>query len=255
MRTLIASANKQTRTQMAHVVSRMLGWDVVGVHGHGRTAIVNAEKNEPDVVCADMDLRGVNGLSVAGRMARWTPPPALILMGRGNHHALLALEVGVDGFIPKPASNESIASRLRSVVQPRKSHRHVLETMTQGRANRKAIIIHQRRRVISIPVEDVMYFTADGKYVRIVHMNGEAWTEEPLVSFERTMGEWFVRVHRHSLVAIRWIQSIGKGKTSPWSVMLKESQVEIPVSRRRLGHLHRIIVPGRNPCLDIGEKT
>ena len=69
-----------------------------------------------------------------------------------------------------------------------------------------------------IPIEDVLYFLADQKYVTVRHRGGEDLIEESLKSLEEEFDPDFLRIHRNSLVAVRHIASIERSGEGQYSV-------------------------------------
>ncbi|MGY1608490.1 response regulator [Geodermatophilus sp. SYSU D00700] len=90
---------------------------VVGQIGRGDQLAQAVAEERPDVVVVDIDLPGQDGLTAsAGLMAAVDPPRVLVLTGLGQPaHFVRALEIGVDGFLPKDSPAEDLAAAVRAV--------------------------------------------------------------------------------------------------------------------------------------------
>jgi two-component system response regulator AlgR len=97
---------------------------------------------------------------------------------------------------------------------------------------RTHLSVRMRGELRLIPVEDVLFFVADQKYVTVRHQGGEELIEESLRSLEDEFAPDFVRVHRNALVAARHIASIERSSDGSYAVRLRGYDAELPVSRR-----------------------
>jgi DNA-binding NarL/FixJ family response regulator len=56
------------------------GYAVVGEARDGAEAIAEAERLRPEIVLLDIQLPGIDGFTVAERLASWAHPPAVVLI-------------------------------------------------------------------------------------------------------------------------------------------------------------------------------
>jgi two-component system, LytTR family, response regulator AlgR len=106
---------------------------------------------------------------------------------------------------------------------------------------REYLSVHERGRMLLVPVREVIYFKAELKYVTIRTVQREYLTEESLVALEEEMAARFVRVHRNALVARAFIEGFERVESSAvgdtageprWVVVLRGIPDRVPVSRR-----------------------
>ena len=102
---------------------------------------------------------------------------------------------------------------------------------------RKNLSIHERGKVLLIPIEKVLYLRAEMKYITVRTAEREYLVEEPLGALEKEFAARFVRIHRNCLVAKEQIESFEKvgeeGAESHWAVKLKGLEERLPISRRQ----------------------
>lgn len=90
------------------------GYDVVGAVSDGPRAIEAVARLRPDVVLLDIQLPGIDGLSVAGQLAMVPDPPAVVLISGRDAAAYGARldHAPAKGFIHKSALSGDAISTL-----------------------------------------------------------------------------------------------------------------------------------------------
>jgi two-component system response regulator AlgR len=130
---------------------------------------------------------------------------------------------------------------------------------TNAVARRGHFSVHERDRLLLVPVTDVIYLKAELKYVTLRTLAREYLIEESLSSIEEEFADLFVRVHRNALVARGAIAGVERGSghgngalredapapgasqpeaetersQEPWQVVLRGVQEQLPISRRQ----------------------
>ena len=93
------------------------GYEVVTA-GNGETALDVAAGTRLDLVLLDLELPGIDGVDVVGRLRGWTTIPVLVLSA---HEALedrvRALDAGADDYLSKPFAMEELGARMRAVMR------------------------------------------------------------------------------------------------------------------------------------------
>ncbi|HPY40174.1 MAG TPA: LytTR family DNA-binding domain-containing protein [Thiolinea sp.] len=92
-----------------------------------------------------------------------------------------------------------------------------------------------------IPIEDVVYFQADQKYVTVRHNGGEVIIEESLKSLETDLSDRFIRIHRNALVAKSRITGLTKSDVGRTQITLDKVRDQLEVSRRHLAEVRRFV--------------
>jgi two-component system response regulator AlgR len=102
---------------------------------------------------------------------------------------------------------------------------------------RRAALVAGTLRLV--PLADVQYFEADGGYVRVCHRGGELLVEDSLRALEEEFGERFLRIHRHTLVAVALITELVRDRLGNYEVRLRDVATSLPVSRRLVSEVKR----------------
>ena len=96
-------------------------------------------------------------------------------------------------------------------------------------------------QVSLIPVDEVLFFRAEHKYVTLVHRKGESLIEEPLKALEEEFGERFVRIHRNALVSVAHIAGMEKTTDGKQKLIIHGTDVRLEISRRHLPDVRKMI--------------
>ncbi|MBT9531000.1 MAG: LytTR family transcriptional regulator DNA-binding domain-containing protein, partial [Pseudomonas sp.] len=107
---------------------------------------------------------------------------------------------------------------------------------------RSHISARTRKGIELIPLEHVIFFIADHKYVTLRHEGGEVLLDEPLKALEDEFGERFVRIHRNALVARERIERLQRTPLGHFQLYLKGLHGDpLIVSRRHVAGVRKLM--------------
>ena len=239
LRLLIVDDELPARSRLREMVSESGGWTVVGEAANGNEALAICEADSPDVVLMDIRMPEMDGIEVAGHLGHLPIPPAIVFTTAYDEYAVKAFDTHAVGYLLKPVRRERL---LKALEHAARVSRMQLATLTRENPElgaRKNIPVSLSGKINLVPVDDVISFHADQKYVRMVHgAAGEALREslidEPLKALEAEFRDDFVRIHRNSLVRTKAIKSLQRDATGQYSATLRDSDEILPVSRRHV---------------------
>jgi two-component system response regulator DesR len=118
IRVLIAEDQAMVRGALASLLSLEPDIEVVAEVERGDEVLAAATATAPDVALLDIEMPGLDGISVAGELARERPATrALILTTFGRPGYLRrAFESGARGFLLKDAPTSELAAAIRTVA-------------------------------------------------------------------------------------------------------------------------------------------
>ncbi len=93
-----------------------------------------------------------------------------------------------------------------------------------GSGPRSHISARTRKGIELIPLDQVIYFIADHKYVTLRHEGGEVLLDEPLKALEDEFGDRFVRIHRNALVARERIERLQRTPAGAFPAVPQRAQ-------------------------------
>jgi DNA-binding response OmpR family regulator len=86
----------------------------VRVAGDGRSALLEARSEKPDLIILDLGLPYLDGLDVTRELRKLSNVPIIMLTARSEESdKLIGLELGADDYITKPFSPKELVARVR----------------------------------------------------------------------------------------------------------------------------------------------
>ncbi len=134
------------------------GFDVA-IEGRGDRAVARIINEQPDAVILDVNLPGLDGISVCRNVRNDFAGPILILTARGEEvDEVVGLEVGADDYMAKPVRPRALLARLR--VHLRKTV-PIDPEPTERRIQVGALVIDASRRTLELAGQPIELTTAE----------------------------------------------------------------------------------------------
>jgi len=210
--------------------------EVVGEASNGREALEQLSEINADVVLIDIRMPQMDGIELAQHLNKLPQPPAIIFTTAYDAYAVKAFELHAIDYLLKPIRLGRLFDALthaRNTVPP---SMEVLQDLLPE--PRKNLSVHERGKVLLIPIEEVLFLRAELKYVTVRTVEREHLIEEALSALEREHASRFIRIHRNCLVAKAAIEGFEKKADAEngeqhWTVKLKGLDEGLPISRRQ----------------------
>lgn len=209
---------------------------LVGEAGNGVEALDKLSEVHADVVLVDIRMPQMDGIELAQHLNKLHKPPVIVFTTAYDSYAVNAFEERAIDYLLKPIRLGRLfeaLTRARSAVPVRSE---VLQELTPE--PRKNISIHERGKIVLVPIEQVLYLRAELKYITVRTVEHEYIIEESLIALEKEFAARFVRIHRNCLVAKEAIEGFEKvaetdSSDAHWAVKLKGLEELLPISRRQ----------------------
>ncbi|MAP30242.1 MAG: DNA-binding response regulator [Pseudomonas sp.] len=246
MKVLIADDEPLARERLARLVGSLPGYRALPeMASNGHEALQLVEAHHPDILLLDIRMTGLDGLQTAAKLCENAESPAVVFCTAHGEYALDAFAVSAVGYLLKPVRSEALADALAKAQRPNRMQLASLGKATaqpEGAQARSHISARTRKGIELIPVEKVLYFIADHKYVTLRHLEGEVLLDEPLKALEEEFGDQFVRIHRNALVARNRIECLQRTAMGHFELCLKGLEGEtLTVSRRHVPGVRRLM--------------
>ncbi len=196
-----------------------------------------------DIVLTDIRMPLMDGLEVARHVAKLDSPPKLIFTTAYDQYAVKAFELNAVDYLLKPIRQERLLTALTKAVVVRPALADAVSEAAQAR--RKHLSIHERGKIVLVPVEDILYLKAELKYVTVRTAQKEYLLEESLTRLEEEFAGMFTRLHRNTLVttsAVTGFEKVADGGEDDgdggaggvhWVAVIRGVPEKLPVSRRQ----------------------
>lgn len=245
MNVLIVDDEPLARERLSRLVGEIEGYHVLEPSAsNGEEALALIDSLKPDIVLLDIRMPGLDGLQVAARLCEKEAPPAVIFCTAHDEFALDAFKVSAVGYLVKPVRLEDLKEALKKAQRP---NRVQLATLTRpaavnGAGPRSHIGARTRKGIELVPLDQVIFFIADHKYVTLRHEGGEVLLDEPLKALEDEFGERFVRIHRNALVARDRIERLQRTPLGHFQLYLRGLGSDaLTVSRRHVAGVRKLM--------------
>jgi DNA-binding LytR/AlgR family response regulator len=234
-RILIADDEPLLRGELAEALGRL--WpeaDIVGQACDGLDALRLLRSAEPDVAFLDIRMPGLSGLEVARACAGRTH---VVFVTAYNEHAVAAFDEGALDYVLKPLDPlrldrcvARVRERLRT-VPPDLSR--LAQKLDSKPATPSWLQASAGNTIHFIDLADVVYFTAEAKYVRVVTEALEAHIRTPLKELAESLeSAGFWQVHRAHVVAVKRIAAATRDGDGALWLTLRGHPARLPVSQR-----------------------
>ena len=249
LRVLAVDDEAPALDELVYLLDRHPGVAEVVAVSDATAALRTLNEQNLDAVFLDINMPGLSGLELAGVLANFAHPPALVFVTAHDDKALAAFDVGAIDYLLKPIREERLDAAVRRVCasrsaaggtppveQPRPIERRAAEP-----AGDDVIPVELGGVTQLVRCDSVGWVEAEGDYARLHTTSGSHLVRIPLSLLEeRWRSRGFQRVHRSYLVALAMVTGLRSSSTATM-VRLRANgaspPVELPVSRRQAREL------------------
>lgn len=213
--------------------------DIVAVCEDGLAALEAVARHRPHVAFLDIRMPGVSGLDVARQVV--AQGGLVVFTTAYEDYAIRAFEAGAADYLLKPVQDARLAQAVAR-VQARLADARTpdmraliddLEARLRPQGDRliRWITASVGDSVRMIAVDDVLFFQAQDKYVRVVTADDEAIIRMPLKELLGGLDpDVFWQVHRGVLVRVKAIDRVRKDELGRHQLSVKGRSDVLPVS-------------------------
>lgn len=244
LRALIVDDEAPARERLRRLLEELGDVIVIGEAANGVEALERCASLDPDLVLLDVRMPGMDGIEAARHLRALEEPPAVIFTTAYDEYALAAFETEAVGYLLKPVRLEKLARAVRHAARLAGPQLARLAEQSQLGKRRSQICARLGEQLRLVPLDEVLYFTAGQKYVTLRHRGGRELIDESLRALEHEFAPDFIRIHRNSLVARRYVQAVERSPEGHLLVRLKDCEETLQVSRRHAAEALRQIRTG-----------
>lgn len=234
-RILVADDEPLLRAELCEALRQI--WpeaELVAEAGDGFEALRMAREQAPDVAFLDIRMPGLSGLELARTFGMRTH---VVFVTAYHEHAVAAFDEGAVDYVLKPVDPVRLArciARVRERLRQPPPDLARLAAKLQPKPAAPAWIQASIGHTIHfIDLSEVVYFTAEAKYTRVVTGKLEAHIRTPLKELADTLdGAGFWQIHRSHVVAVKRIEAASRDGDGALWLALRGHDARLPVSQR-----------------------
>lgn len=234
LKILIADDEAPARNRMRDLLGDIEGVLVIAEASNGKEAIDLAQTTKPDVMLLDIRMPLMDGIEAAQHAQKLDPRPHIIFTTAFDAYAIKAFDLNAIDYLLKPIRLE----RLQTAINKAHALKPLpLEALKPLQKMRSHLSIHERGRVLLVPIDTIIYLRAELKYITVRTAEREYLIEESLTHLEAEFGERFLRLHRNCLAAAEFIagyeKRLNEANEAQWVALLRGVPETIAISRRQ----------------------
>lgn len=234
IRTVVVDDEKLARERVKGFLRKIEDVDVVGEADEGNAAVEVIERCRPDLVVLDIQMPGTDAFGVLRALKE---PPHVIFATAYDEYAIKAFEVEALDYLLKPFSQARLVDavdRVRRKIAEgasRADERAIGRVAERGPSYASQIPVHTARKILVLPVEEILYFAVESRLV-YAHVDGRSYmTNFTLRELEERLDpEIFFRAHKSRLVNLRKVKEIVRWFGGRYRLVMSDaagSQVEL----------------------------
>ena len=231
---LIADDEAPARNRMRDLLAEIENVAVVAEAKNGKEAIDLALETKPDLMLLDIRMPLMDGIEAAQHAQKLEPKPHIIFTTAFDAYAIKAFDLNAIDYLLKPIRLERLQTAINKAHALKPKQMEALKPLQKTRTH---LSIHERGRVLLVPIETIIYLRAELKYVTVRTAEREYLIEESLTNLEIEFGERFIRLHRNCLVARHFIagyeKRLNQDNEQQWVALLKAIPETVAISRRQ----------------------
>jgi two-component system response regulator LytT len=269
---IIADDEELAREELAYLLDKIGGVEVVGQASNGIEAFELIRTRRPDLACMDVQMPGLDGFGVIKKLLaeqRARPHqtmPQIVFATAYDRYAVRAFEVNAVDYLLKPFDRarvqmtiEKVRNRLSdqlaaqaakddttpqlAAVLKMLEERPTAQTKEATRLGAGKVVVRAQNRLLLIDQKEICFASIDEGAISVVTQTAEGSsncrTLDDLMS--QLSPEDFWRVHRSFVVNIHHIREVVPWFKSSYQLRMNDrKQSEIPVSRAQTRRLREL---------------
>jgi two-component system LytT family response regulator len=212
------------------------GVEIVGEAGSVGEARQLVRQRDPNVVLLDVNLPDGSGFDLLPDLK---PTTAVVFVTSAEEYAVHAFDCEAADFLLKPVARERLATALKRVRQ-RLALPAAAGTSTTARLSDSFLVKTLTEKKL-VKIGEIKSIIAYGEYCWVY------WNTDKGALLRKSLKKWlselpekqFVRVHRHAIINLAFLDHVEKTSTGQLKVHLRATEKPIEVSLRLAPTLNR----------------
>jgi len=248
MSAIIADDEQLAREELKFLLDQIGDVEVVAVAANGIEALDAIERLDPALAFLDIQMPGLDGLSVVRRLREQNiEPPHVIFSTAYDQFAVEAFRLEALDYLLKPVERdrlEETINRARRMVADRITEPAIPAATARGNPPFTKLLVRNGTRNLIVDPQELIYATIDSGVITLVTAQVEGQSnfrtlEELLAALDP---DTFWRAHRSFVVNINRIREVVPWFKSTYQLKMDDKKSsEIPVSRMQSRRLREML--------------
>jgi two-component system LytT family response regulator len=239
----IAEDEKFARLGLVEMFEILENWQVIGDADNGLKALKDCMKRPPNLLITDIHMPLLTGIELAQELINENLSIKIIFLTAYDNYALDAFKLNAIDYVLKPIETSEFYQCIDS-IEKQIADEVVLEKLTTSKVSiqKLAQVIHDKHyqdkiivksigRIDILLTQDIYSIESCGNYLNISTKNATILHRQTMKSIEKSLNpQYFIRVHRTMIVAIKKIRSILRENSVSYIVLHNNKKVKISVN-------------------------
>lgn len=217
---------------------------IIGEENNGIDGIKLINKFRPDLLFLDIQMPGLNGFEVIHRLDYL---PNIIFATAYDEYAIKAFEVNAVDYLLKPFTKERFDWAINKINHEKEKNFDDIKRLanqliesTQTQAYPKTILVRKGIKYVTLNIQDIIWVGAEKDYSHIITESGKYLSNHGIGTMEQRLPkEYFIRIHRSTIINISCIAEVFKNPSS-YDIKMINGEI-LKVSRSYLDAIRNII--------------
>ncbi len=245
---ILVDDEKLASEELAFQLREFPDIEIIATASNGIEAVKLIEDLEPDLVFLDVQMPGLDGMSVIRKLREKNIPlPYFVMATAYDQYAVEAFRWEALDYLLKPVERnrlELAIERARKAIAEKTKAAPAELPAPKPSLQRTKILIKSSHRNLIVDAQDVVYATIDDGLITVVASNMEGQSNyRTIEELQSNLDpDTFWRVHRSYLVNIHRIKEVVPWFKSSFQLRMDDKkQTEIPVSRVQTKRLRALL--------------
>ncbi|WP_457617342.1 LytR/AlgR family response regulator transcription factor [Lutibacter sp.] len=186
------------------------GYVVTGISMRGKEAIFDIETAQPNMVLADIILKGeMDGIEMIQQLQKRLSIPFIFLTSMSDEETINRVKkTNPSGFIVKPFNEHTLLTNIELALYKHKLEKPTISVNTES----DSFFIKNKGELIKIKQNNILFFEAYDNYCNLYTEERKYLITHSLKSIEEKLpATTFLKVHRSFIINVSKIDSIQEG--------------------------------------------
>jgi two-component system, LytTR family, response regulator AlgR len=226
LRTLIVDDEPLAIERMATLCGKLDSVQIVGAASNGALALTMIDALKPDLLLLDIAMPEMDGLTLArvlaGRAGETERHPAIIFVTAFDNFAVEAFDTEAIDYLLKPVAAERLDRAIARVGNRQGGPPPEVETSVHV----EEFWVPHRSELIRIAATDIDQIDAERDYMRL-HVGARSYLlHQTIAALEQRLNpDWFIRLHRSTIVRRDRIARLGHDGAGAWHAELTDGKL------------------------------
>ena len=229
MKVIVVDDERLARKELQSLLAKFPNVEVIAECDSAQTALVEIERQKPDLVFLDINMPGKDGFALLEEL---NFIPEIIFVTAYDEYAIKAFEVNALDYLLKPIQSDRLEEAINKFNSPQ-----VVENSSQKLGLNDQVFVKDGEKCWFVKLSNVPMFESEGNYVRVYFDNNKPLILKSLNNLANKLDEnVFFRANRKYIINLNWIDTIESWFNGGLMVKLKTG-TKIEISRRQASRL------------------